>query len=141
MSKKVLWMVLILVIIIGGLWVFQYTREKFLENDPAVVRLKNKLLPVFPEILNTVVLKGDKSYTLRKYKIHLCTEDENGNLYNDNMMTYVFLHELAHCLNINELGHGKSFYNIFENLLNRAEKFGLYDSSIPRIQNYCSKKP
>jgi hypothetical protein len=140
MSKKTLWIVLILVIVVGGLWVFQNNQETILKNDPVVVRLKNKLIPFFPEILNTVVLKGNKSYTLRKYKIHLCTEDENGNLYNDNMMTYVFLHELAHCLNVNELGHGKNFHLIFEDLLNRAKKFGLYDPSIPRIQNYCQNK-
>jgi hypothetical protein len=121
------------------LLIHQHFQESFLEKDPFVVRLKNKLLPFFPELKNVVVLKGENSFTLRKYKIHLCTEDENGMLYDDNMMTYVFLHELAHCLN-KEFGHGKKFQIIFQNLLDRAESFGLYNPNIPRVQNYCPKK-
>ena len=72
---------IVVVIVIGIWWLYQLSVEKYLQNDPEILRLKNKLLPFFPEIANTVVLKGDKSYTLGKYKIHLCIEDENGNVY------------------------------------------------------------
>jgi len=128
---------IVVVIVIGLWWLYQLSVEKYLQNDPEIVRLKNKLLPFFPEIANTVVLKGDKSYTLGKYKIHLCTEDENGNVYDDNMLTYVFLHELAHCIN-KEIGHGDKFEAVFQSLLDRAEYYKLYDSRKPRIKNYCS---
>jgi len=128
---------IVVVIVIGIWWLYQLSVEKYLQNDPEIVRLKNKLIPFFPEIANTVVLKGDKSYTLGKYKIHLCTEDENGNVYDDNMLTYVFLHELAHCIN-KEIGHGDKFEVVFQSLLDRAEHYKLYDPRKPRIKNYCS---
>lgn len=128
---------IVVVIVIGIWWLYQLSVEKYLQNDPEILRLKNKLLPFFPEIANTVVLKGDKSYTLGKYKIHLCIEDENGNVYDDNMLTYVFLHELAHCIN-KEIGHGDKFEAIFQSLLDRAEYYKLYDPRKPRIKNYCS---
>lgn len=133
---------ILLIVIIVGCLVFYYNWvENQLKNDPLIIRLKHKLLPVFPEIANTVVLKGTKSATYRKYKIQLCTEDKNGNVYDDNMLTYVFLHELAHCLN-NEIGHGPKFHSIFKQLLNRAEKNNLYNSSVPLVSNYCNyKKP
>jgi hypothetical protein len=139
MKNEFMWFVFFIIVCLIFLLIHQHFQETFLENDPFVVRLKNKLLPFFPELSNIVVLKGESSFTLRKYKIHLCTEDENGMLYDDNMMTYVFLHELAHCLN-KEVGHGQKFQMIFQNLLDRAEKFGLYDPNIPRVQNYCTKK-
>ena len=128
---------IIVIIIIGMWWLYQSTMENYLQNDPEILRLKNKLLPVFPEIANTVVLKGKKSYTIGKYKIHLCIQDENGQIYDDNMLTYVFLHELAHCIN-NEIGHGHKFESVFQNLLDRAEFYNLYDPKVPRIRNYCS---
>lgn len=130
------WLIVV-IIIIGIWWLYHLSVESYLQNDPEIVRLKNKLLPFFPEITNTVVLKGDKSYTLGKYKIHLCTEDENGNVYDDNMLTYVFLHELAHCIN-KEIGHGDKFEAVFQSLLDRAEYYNLYDPRKPRIKNYCS---
>jgi hypothetical protein len=133
--------ILLVVIIISCLILYYKRVENQLKNDPVIIRLKQKLLPIFPEISNTVVLKGTKSSTFRKYKIQLCTEDKNGNLYDDNMLTYVFLHELAHCLN-DEIGHGSKFHHIFQQLLNRAEKNNLYDPSIPLVSNYCNyKKP
>jgi hypothetical protein len=128
---------IVVIIIIGIWWLYQLSVENYLQNDPEILRLKNKLLPFFPEITNTVVLKGDKSYTLGKYKIHLCIEDENGKMYDDNMLTYVFLHELAHCIN-KEIGHGDKFEAIFQSLLDRAEYYNLYDPRKPRIKNYCS---
>ena len=112
------------------------SQTQILQNDPEILRLKNKLLPFFPEIKNTVVLKSDQSYTIEKYKIHLCIEDETGKVYDDNMLIYVFLHELAHCIN-GEVGHGDKFEAIFQTLLYRAEKYKLYDPKKPRIKNYC----
>ena len=107
MNNKWIIVVILVILILVGWGIYQKKlTDRFLENDPSILRLKNKLLPFFPEIANTLVLKGNKSYTVRKFKIHLCIEDENGRLYDDNMLTYVFLHELAHCLNTKELGHG-----------------------------------
>jgi predicted metal-dependent hydrolase len=57
--------------------------------------------------------------------------------YDDNMLTYVILHELAH-VETRELGHGSEFIEKFEELLERAEKFGIWIRDKPRVENYCS---
>lgn len=141
MSNTFLWIFVILVVIVLLLWLYQTYSEFYLETDPVVLKLKNKLLPIFPELASgVVVLKGNKSYTLSKSKIYLCTHDPiNGAEYPENFLTFVLLHELAHCLN-KEVGHGSNFQNIFQNLLDRAERHGLYDSSLPKVENYCKTK-
>jgi hypothetical protein len=48
------------------------------------------------------------------------------------MLTYVGLHELAHVL-CDEVGHTAKFYQIFDELLDKAHQMGLYDPSIPII--------
>ena len=49
---------------------------------------------------------------------------------------YVAIHELAHVL-CDEIGHTEKFYEIFNNLLDKAENLNIYDSDIPIISNYC----
>ena len=46
------------------------------------------------------LLDGEKI----KQKVYLCLKDENNEYYNDNMLIYVALHELAHVL-CDEIGH------------------------------------
>lgn len=106
-----------------------------MEKDPTVIRLKNKLLPVFPELNNIKLMKGTESATINKYRVYLCT-DYAGKSYDDNMLTYVLLHELAHVLTP-EIGHGATFRETFEQLLNRAKQAKLYDPSAIKPSNYC----
>lgn len=113
--------------------------ELYLENEPTIVRLRNKLIPVFPELKFVKMMKGDASYTINKQKIYLCTEATNGKIYDDNMLTYVTLHELAHTL-CPDIGHGKQFQDIFQTLLGRAERHKLFDPRKPRVENYCKVK-
>ncbi|ASZ84993.1 013L [Cherax quadricarinatus iridovirus] len=115
---------------------FENEYESYLENEPTIVRLKNKLIPYFPEISYIRMMKGDSSYTINKQKIYICTES-GGDTYDDNMLTYVILHELAHTL-CPDIGHGSKFQIIFKSLLERAERNGLYDPSKPRVENYCN---
>jgi len=138
MSETFLRIIILLIVIVVLLWFYQSYHESYLESDPVVTKLKSKLLPVFPELSSGVnVLKGDKSYTLSKSKIFLCTHDPiTGAEYPENFLTFVLLHELAHCLN-KEIGHGSAFQTIFQNLLDRAERYGLYDSTSPKVENYC----
>lgn len=131
-------MPIIAMILIGGvlLWLLhQQWTDYYNELDPIVVNLRTKLSPVFPEMNKVRVMKGDSSYTISKKKIYLCTE-QNGKIYDDNMLTYVLLHELAHTINIFR-GHGSEFRRIFDSLLKRATRHGLYDPNIPRVENYC----
>lgn len=127
---------LLLFIIAMVLWyLVKVNYETYLENEPTVVRLRNKLLPVFPELGVVKLMKGDASYTINKQKIYLCTE-AGGTTYDDNMLTYVILHELAHTM-CPEIGHGSQFQKIFQSLLDRGERHRLFDPRKPRVENYC----
>jgi predicted metal-dependent hydrolase len=106
-----------------------------MEMDPTVIRLKNKLLPTFPELRNVKLMKGSESATINKYRVYLCT-DYDGKSYDDNMLTYVLLHELAHVLTP-EIGHGTTFRTTFEQLLTRAKQANLYDPKAIKPSNYC----
>lgn len=119
-----------------SLWYIWKTRhDDYMERDPLIVNLKTLLLPTFPELSLVKMMKSDASYTINKSKIYLCTE-HNGQQYDDNMLIYVILHELAHVLT-REIGHGPEFMAKFDSLLTRGTVARLYDPLKPRIQNYC----
>ena len=84
-----------------------------------------------------IIDDGEKSYTINKDKIFLCLYDENGDYYPLNHMVYVLLHEISHMLNKVDVGHTEAFYQIFDELLAKANKLGVYNFSIPTIDNYC----
>lgn len=110
--------------------------EKYMEEDPMIVRLRQKLLPVFPEIDRVILLKGTKSYTINKKRVYLCLKNEKGDYYDENMLIYVTLHELAH-VKCDELGHTQKFHKIFEDLLKKAAIHKVYDPKKPIEKNYC----
>ncbi len=118
------------------LYVVLRIKEKYEESDPMLLDLKATLQPVFPDLDNVILLRGKKSYTINKKRIHMCLKDENGNYYDKNMLTYVLLHELAH-VRCDEIGHTEKFHHIFEQMLSVAEKNGVYNSNIPTIKDYC----
>lgn len=111
--------------------------EKYLEDDPMLVEIRKTLEPVFPDINNVILLKGKKSYTINKKRIHLCLKDKEGQYYDKNMLIYVTLHELAH-VRCNEVGHTPKFHEIFQEILRTAEANGIYNSRIPVIKDYCN---
>ena len=129
-----------LLILFFGINVYLYAKrryEHFLENDMTITKLKVKLYPAFPELKRVKIMKGTSSYTIDKQKIYLCTESD-GTVYEDNMLIYVLLHELGHTL-CPEIGHGEKFQQIFRDLLNRAEKYNLWDPNKPAVKNYCKQ--
>ena len=69
------------------------------------------------------------SYSINKgEQIYMCLrqrEGPNENLVNENVMTFVSLHELAHVCT-ESIGHGPDFWNNFGWLLKEAEALGLY---------------
>ena len=96
-------------------------RERLLPYDPKIDELKNKLALVHPESKNLQFFNDKKSYTINKQKVHLCIKDENGEYYNDNMLVYVSLHELAHVI-CDEVGHTQKFWAMFDAILEEASK-------------------
>jgi hypothetical protein len=123
-------------------------------NEPKIMELQEKLKPLFAEdvvytgvlaninkkkILNDLTLcKGEKSYTINKEDIFLCLKDENNKYYEDNMLIYVLLHEIAHHVTVS-IGHTPEFHEKFQILLKKAEELKIYDSTIPVVKNYCMK--
>lgn len=127
--------------------------EKYIEDEPKIQELYKTIKPLFDdptrkftgklEPLNKIDIlkkismkKGNKSYTINKEVIHMCLKDEHGQYYPLNCLVYVLLHEIAHVIN-KEIGHGKTFQDINDELLEYASKMGVYDPSIPMIPNYC----
>lgn len=127
--------IIIIAIVLVTITLLRYLKEETLSRDPRIVELKTKMLGTFPELNNAKIMKGEKSYTINKHKVYICTE-KNGVKYDDNMLTYVILHELAHVL-CNEEGHTHKFMDIFNGLLERAAIHNLYDPAIQPVKNYC----
>lgn len=108
-----------------------------MQDDAMLYTLKAVLLPVHPIITDLKLYKGDKSYTINKKKVFICLYDENGDYYPLNMLVYVLLHEIAHVLNTEDVGHTPAFHSKFDELLDRATQLGIFNPSIPILQNYC----
>jgi len=133
--------VIIIVLFLLLLYFFIQSRINSVDHyqkfyDPKIDDLRNKLKKAIPEIKDIDIYGSNKSFTINKKHIHLCLRNKKGEYYNDNMLIYVLLHELAHVL-CDEVGHTDKFKNIFTELLIRASKAGLYDRSIPPEDNYC----
>jgi len=133
------WIPIILAVclIIILLWIIGHQiKEHHQQDDPMLHRLKEVLKPVHPAIETLKLYKAKKSYTINKSKIFLCVKDKNGEYYPLNMLIYVLLHELSHFLNTKDVGHTEEFHRIFDELLLKAAQIGVFNPSIPIIQEY-----
>jgi len=110
--------------------------EYFTARDPVLDELRTQLSVLDPSFSNIELFEGDKSYTVNKKKVYICLKDQNGRYYNRNMLAYVTIHELAHML-CTSVGHTKEFFDIFDDLLSKAADLGLYNPSIPPLDDYC----
>ena len=113
----------------------QMSREKF-EHDPLLDLIKKVTEPIHPCIKDLEVYKSNTgAYTLNKKQIFLCLHDDDGNYYDLNSLIYIFIHEVSHFLNLS-IGHNSDFQKINIELLERAEKLGIYNPKIPVVSNY-----
>lgn len=106
------------------------------KKDPRLERLRKKLQVVHPAFKDVKIFRGDKSYTINKEKVYICTKDHNNEYYEDNMLIYVLLHEMAHVLN-DTIGHTPEFFEKFDELKTKAIELSIYDPTIPIDPNYC----
>lgn len=71
-------------------------------------------------------LEGTSSYVLQKgIKIAICLRKNNGQFYDENLITFVTLHELAH-LFCRAFGHPHYYWRRFKYLLFKAAEIGIY---------------
>jgi hypothetical protein len=117
-------------------FVFYQVESYLAVEDPVLNELRDQLCELHPKLKNISVYIGDKSYTINKKTVYICSKDENGRYYNRNMLVYVMCHEFAHVI-CEDVGHEGSFPEVFENLLQEASRRRLYDPNIPLIKNYC----
>lgn len=111
-------------------------RENHQRDDPILNELTKKLETIHPIVKNLEFYMGDKSYTINKEKVYICLKDKDNRYYDQNLLTYVILHEVSHAIN-NEVGHTNKFNDIFQDLLNKATSLGLFNPSIPIPKDYC----
>lgn len=108
------------------------------EKDKQVLdEIYQRLLEVHPFTKNLSLKHGQKSYSINKKQVYLCIKDEQGEHYAMNMLMYVALHELAHCM-CDEIGHTPKFHEIFNHLLEIAHEKNVYDKNIEPLSSYCN---
>jgi hypothetical protein len=139
--------VIITIIILGYLLFKKWRKtstskifEMFDKPNPVINELVEEVSKVYPPCKELKIVEGDQSYTLNKKKVFLCLKDKRtGKTYDKNMLIYVLLHELAHVLNKDDVGHTPAFHAEFDKLLAIAEEKGIFDPSIPLEEDYCPK--
>lgn len=112
------------------------SRHGTAEDGEMLRAIQQRLVQVHPAAADMHFFADDKSYTINKKRIYLCLKDLEGVYYDQNMLMYVALHELAHCL-CEEVGHTRRFHEVFSVLLHRAHDVGVYDRFVSPIPQYC----
>jgi hypothetical protein len=107
-------------------------------SNPVLINLREKFRKLDPSYANIpMVLSHNGAYTEGKSYIAMCIRDpKSGEMYDENVVMYVALHELAHYLS-KSYGHGPEFIMNFSRLLERARRMGLYRDIIPPDDNFC----
>jgi len=117
------------------------------KHKPILIDIHNKIAKMIPYFdkdeknrLSKLKIQPDiKSYTINKHDMHLCLEKSDGDYYDQNILMYVALHELAHIF-CDEVGHTPTYHKIFERLLSIANEIGIYDASRSLPKEYCGIK-
>ncbi len=126
--------VLSLIIIIFFLYYNQIEPEHY--SSSVIVRLKNDLRKICPEVDNIEIVALEKcnalsdSYTDRKRKMYLCINAEDGKSYNS--LVELLIHELAHVrTSVFDPTHSsKEYQDNYYSLLNKAIEHGIYKPNV-----------
>lgn len=104
--------------------------------------IKNKLINIDVRASDKkFYIHNEESFTLGKNEIYMCVKDSNGQYYDDNILMYIALHELAHSLIPEDTSHHPpQFDDMFKKLKQKAIYLGLYDPSVPFPSEYCGKQ-
>lgn len=137
-------LLLLLVIFFLIMIYFSFFNHPQLETD-FVNKLKKKVKPIIPpdhyERIKVFDMQEkfttDVAYTKLKSKIWICTKDKNGKKEDENVLTYVLLHEYAHAINSLSIQHDKEFQKTFEELLKKADAAGIKYRKSDKICGKC----
>jgi predicted metal-dependent hydrolase len=97
-----------------------------LEKDDrkGIKRLKERYNP--DQLSETGLGAKYTSYSVNKgEKISICVRQTDNSFINDNIIIFVFIHELAHVMT-EEVGHTPKFWDNMAYLLEQGEKIGIY---------------
>jgi hypothetical protein len=112
-------------------------------NEDRVLRLKDGFKP--QKIMETLPTSEHTAYSENKgEKLAFCLNKKNENnndLIDENTLTFVALHELAH-IATQSIGHKTEFWQNFKFLLHEAQEAGLYSPKDYKAapQEYCGMK-
>lgn len=130
--------ILIITIILITFYMFyNQIYEHYNHQDPNLKRVVGEVCEHFPKAKRLRYYVGDESYTINKDKVFICIRDKKTRqIYDDNVLKYVILHEYAHSI-CPEIGHTPLYHKIFDKVLKRAVKNGLYDPNVKIPLDYC----
>ena len=114
-------------------------KEADIEHKPMTLRLSKRYDP--EALAEGRVDKQFTSYTVNKgEQVVLClrTRDSKDEIYDDNLIFYVTLHELAHVSSVSE-DHSPEFHANFRYLLRKASEWDLWKRVNVPFQ-YCGMK-
>lgn len=152
-KRNIIAIIVALFLIILVIWaIYKQINDHYLIDDSKLKEIKNVFEDFFSQenywtspldMLNDrdvmkeiKIYRGEKSYTINKERVYLCLKDEKGEYYTDNMLIFVFAHEIAHVL-CDEIGHTEKFHIIFEELIAKLTDAEFYNPSIPIDKQYC----
>ncbi len=138
-KNTILGLLAVVLLLLLYVWNSQNLREWY-PRDPILDKLKRDCMPVAPDTIKNIRLyEGSRAYTLNKQKIYLCLRREDGSYYSYNTLVYVFLHELSHAIYKGDSSdHNPSYQALFTQILDKAQKQGIFDPNIPVEDMYCA---
>lgn len=136
-------LLIICTLLLGIALIYAYARKVEAFDDPKAKQIHEKLKLVHPLAARLSIKASNQSFTEDKKRTYICLRDEKGNYYDDNMLMYVALHELAHAISkqVDPDHTTTEFANNFKLVLASAENLGLYDPKLPLNYEYCPNTP
>lgn len=116
------------------------SRDYYNEDHPVLNEISRRFGILNSKFAKIPLKTGSKSYTEDKSAITLCiVNPDTKKFYDINILMYVALHELSHCVTKAEGrdSHADEFKSNFAKLLREAANKGIYDPSMPVPSTYC----
>lgn len=110
------------------------------DTEPMLQKIRENFAKIHPSFAKIPLFGGNSAYTDNKSKITLCLNDpKNGRKYSLDVLMYVALHELTHCV-CKSFGHGAEFQEKFSQMLKKATALKIYDPHQKMPSDYCGIK-